>query len=266
MLEYTDGFLNNPLWGDGSWAHYLQLIFDNPAAGSAAIDFSIANVLLLPLITIVDGRRRGINKPWLFFVVTLFASFSFGWAFYAATVERQRRLAARGSYDRVMEIVASWPSQMSLHEVGPWARRVEDLGFDVMHVPETVHDPFVVSAIAAAATERLVIRTSMVVAFPRSPMLTAISAWDLTALSSGRFQLGLASQVRGNIVGRFSTEWSEPVSRLGDYIRSVRAIFEAFQTGADLSYVGSHYRFERLQPYFNPGPLEHAAPRSGAAA
>ena len=30
----------------------------------------------------------------LFFVVTLFASFTFGWAFYAATVERQRRLAA----------------------------------------------------------------------------------------------------------------------------------------------------------------------------
>ena len=51
-------------------------------------------MLLLPLITIVDGRRRGINRPWLFFVVTLFASFSFGWAFYAATVERQRRLAA----------------------------------------------------------------------------------------------------------------------------------------------------------------------------
>lgn len=159
-----------------------------------------------------------------------------------------------------MEIVASWPSQMSLHEVGPWARRVEDLGFDVMHVPETVHDPFVVAAIAASATERLVIRTSMVVAFPRSPMLTAISAWDLAALSSGRFQLGLASQVRGNIVGRFSTEWSEPVSRLADYVRAVRAIFDAFQTGAELAYAGSHYRFERLQPYFNPGPLEHDPP------
>jgi hypothetical protein len=50
-------------------------------------------VLLLPLITIVDGRRRGINKPWMYFVATLFTSFAFGWAFYAATVERQRRLA-----------------------------------------------------------------------------------------------------------------------------------------------------------------------------
>jgi hypothetical protein len=93
VLQNTDGWLTNPLWGDGSWEQYLKLMFDNPAAGSASIDYSIANVLLLPLITIVDGRRRGIKKPWLFFVATLFTSFAFGWAFYAATVERQRRLA-----------------------------------------------------------------------------------------------------------------------------------------------------------------------------
>ena len=93
VTEYTDGWLTNPLWGDGSWAQYLQLMFDNPASSSASIDYSIANVLLLPLITIVDGQRRGINRPWMFFVATLFTSFAFGWAFYAATVERQRRLA-----------------------------------------------------------------------------------------------------------------------------------------------------------------------------
>ena len=106
----------------------------------------------------------------------------------------------------------------------------------------------------------------MVVAFPRSPMLTAISAWDLAALSSGRFQLGLASQVRGNIVGRFSTEWSEPVSRLGDYIRAVRAIFEAFQTGAGPRYVGSHYRSNGCSPTSTPGRSSTTLPRSGAAA
>jgi len=93
VVENTDGWLTNPLWGDGSWEQYMRLMFDNPAASSAGVDFIMANVLLLPLIAIVDGRRRGINKPWLYFVVTLFASFSFGWAFYLATVERQRRLA-----------------------------------------------------------------------------------------------------------------------------------------------------------------------------
>jgi probable F420-dependent oxidoreductase len=100
----------------------------------------------------------------------------------------------------------------------------------------------------------------MVVAFPRSPMVTAYAAWDLARFSDGRFELGLASQVRGNIVGRYSTEWSEPVARLRDYIASVRAIFHSFQTGDPLEHIGSHYRFTRLQPYFNPGPLHVAAP------
>jgi hypothetical protein len=94
VTENTDGWLTNPFVGDGSWEQYVRLMFDNPAAGSASGDFITANVVLLPLITVVGGRRLGINRPWLFFVVTLFASFSFGWALYAATVERQRRLAA----------------------------------------------------------------------------------------------------------------------------------------------------------------------------
>lgn len=90
VMEYADGHAN-PLWGDGSWAHYIRLMYVNPAAGSAGQDYTIANVLLLPLFTIVDGRRRGIARPWLYFVASLFTSFAFAWAFYLATVERQRR-------------------------------------------------------------------------------------------------------------------------------------------------------------------------------
>jgi len=94
VTEYGPGTaLFNPLWGDGSWAQYMQLMFVNPAAGSAGQDYTIGNVILLPLMTIIDGRRRGIARPWLFFVSTLFTSFAFGWAFYLATVERQRRLS-----------------------------------------------------------------------------------------------------------------------------------------------------------------------------
>ena len=159
-----------------------------------------------------------------------------------------------------MEVVASWPASSPLSGAADWAQRAEALGFDVMHVPETIHDPFTVAALALAATETLVVRTSMVVAFPRSPMLTAYTAWDLARFSGGRFQLGLASQVRGNIVGRFSAEWSEPVARLRDYVSAVRAIFTSFQSGAKLHYEGPHYRFDRLQPYFNPGPIDSAPP------
>jgi uncharacterized protein DUF2834 len=91
VREYADGNAN-PIWGDGSWADYIRLMFVNPAASSAGQDYTIGNVILLPLMTIIDGRRRGIRRPWLFFVSSLFTSFAFAWAFYLATTERQRRL------------------------------------------------------------------------------------------------------------------------------------------------------------------------------
>jgi hypothetical protein len=90
VMGYAHGNAN-PLWGDGSWAQYIRLIYVNPAASSAGQDYMIGNVILLPLFTIVDGRRRGIARPWLYFVASLFTSFAFAWAFYLATVERQRR-------------------------------------------------------------------------------------------------------------------------------------------------------------------------------
>ncbi len=160
-----------------------------------------------------------------------------------------------------MEIIASAPARMGLGEIGDWAARMERIGFDVIHIAETIHDPFTIAAMALTHTKHLTVRTSMVLAFPRSPMIVAYAAWDLAKYSNGRFQLGIASQVRGNIVGRFSSAWSEPVSRLGDYIESLRAIFHSFQTGEPLNHIGKHYRFTRLQPYFNPGPIDHPIPQ-----
>jgi hypothetical protein len=45
----------------------------------------------LPLFTVVDGRRRGIRHPWLYLVSSFFTSCVFAFAFYFATIERQRR-------------------------------------------------------------------------------------------------------------------------------------------------------------------------------
>ncbi|MHA7648854.1 DUF2834 domain-containing protein [Mycobacterium sp. ML4] len=90
VQEYSRGS-HNPIWGPGSWTQYIQLMFTNPAAGSAGQDYTIANVILLPLFSITDGYRRGFNRPWLFFVSSLFTSFAFAFAFYFATIERQHR-------------------------------------------------------------------------------------------------------------------------------------------------------------------------------
>jgi hypothetical protein len=80
-----------------SYVDYTKALFANFAADSAAQDYIMVNVVLLPLWTVVDGRRRGIRAPWIFFVVSLFTSLAFAMAFYLAMVERQervRRLAA----------------------------------------------------------------------------------------------------------------------------------------------------------------------------
>jgi hypothetical protein len=74
-----------------SYVDYTKALFSNWAADSAAQDYIIVNVLLLPLWTIVDGRRRGMRAPWIFFVMSLFTSLAFSMAMYLAFVERQIR-------------------------------------------------------------------------------------------------------------------------------------------------------------------------------
>jgi len=74
-----------------SWIHFTKSLFSNWAADSAAQDYIIVNVILFPLWTIVDGRRRGIRVPWGFFVMSLFTSLGFSMAVYLAVVERQVR-------------------------------------------------------------------------------------------------------------------------------------------------------------------------------
>jgi glycopeptide antibiotics resistance protein len=81
----------NLVSGPASYPSFLKGQFASSAAGSGISDYLIANVILLPLFTIVDGLRRGIRRPWLYFLCSFFTSFSFPLAFYFATMERQRR-------------------------------------------------------------------------------------------------------------------------------------------------------------------------------
>ena len=74
-----------------SYINFTKMLFSNWASDSAAQDYTIVNVVLLPLWTIVDGRRRGLRRPWIFFVMSLFTSLAFAMAMYLALVERQVR-------------------------------------------------------------------------------------------------------------------------------------------------------------------------------
>ena len=157
----------------------------------------------------------------------------------------------------MFEVFASTPEYMGPAEIGAHAARAEAMGFYGLQVPDALHDGLLLSALALNATSRLVVQTSVLVAFPRSPMTTAVAAWDLQSMSGGRFELGIGTQVKGNIEKRYSARWDSPVPQLREYVQSMRAIFHSFQTGETLCFEGDHYQLTRLQPFFNPGPIDY---------
>ena len=159
----------------------------------------------------------------------------------------------------MFEVFATMDQRLPLSRVPAHAARAEALGCDGLCVPEAVHDGLLAAAAALHATARIRVGTCVLVAFPRSPMAVALAAWDLAEASRGRFELGLGSQVRGNVEGRYGVAWTAPVPRMREYVGALRAIFASFQTGAPLRYEGEHYRLARLQPFFRPEPL--AEPR-----
>ncbi|MBC8075804.1 MAG: TIGR03617 family F420-dependent LLM class oxidoreductase [Chloroflexales bacterium] len=137
------------------------------------------------------------------------------------------------------------------------ARAADALGFGALWVPETQHNAFLPLALAAEHSQRMGLGTSVAIAFARSPMVVAQAAWDLQALSAGRFVLGLGTQVQAHIERRFSMPWDQPVARLRDYIGALRAIWASWQGDGKLDYRGPFYQHTLMTPFFNPGPIAH---------
>ena len=155
-----------------------------------------------------------------------------------------------------LEIFAVTPETLGLEAIGSFAQRVEAMGYDGLFVPDAVHDGLLLACQALAVTSRIKVGISVLVAPPRSPMNVALAAWDLQRMSGGRFELGLGTQIRQNIEDRYSSRWLPPAAGMREYVGALRAIFRSFRTREPLNFVGEHYRFTRLQPFFNPGPID----------
>jgi len=150
---------------------------------------------------------------------------------------------------------------LDLDTAGQQAKEAEDFGYDGIWVPETSRDPFLPLLLAAEHTERLEIGTSIAVAFARSPMTLANTAYDLTQYSKGRFVLGLGSQIKPHITKRFSMEWSKPAARMREMVLAMHAIWDSWMTGSKLDFRGDFYQHTLMTPFFNPGPHEYGHPR-----
>ena len=140
------------------------------------------------------------------------------------------------------------------------AAELEAAGYDGVWTAETQHDAFLPLAAAAVSTSRVTLGTAIATAFTRSPMVTAMAAWDLQRASRGRFVLGLGTQVRAHNVRRFSVPWEAPAPRLRELVEALRHIWGAFQGDHPLRFRGQFYRHDLISPFFDPGPIPEGPP------
>ncbi|MFE5704318.1 TIGR03617 family F420-dependent LLM class oxidoreductase [Rhodococcus koreensis] len=159
-----------------------------------------------------------------------------------------------------MEIDFYPGSGLRLDEAETLARTVESSGIGGLWALEAAREPFGPLAVAALATTRLHLRTAVAVAFARNPMILAQQAHELARVSSGRFVLGIGTQVRAHVARRFSEEWSHPGRRMAEYIAALRAIWRSWNEQTPLDFNGEFYRHTLMTPMFDPGPSGQAPP------
>jgi probable F420-dependent oxidoreductase len=150
----------------------------------------------------------------------------------------------------------AYGASLPMDRVACVAPRVERLGFSGLWFTESQRPPYLACAVATTVTSRVTIGTAIAVAFPRSPMITAQTAWELNRVSAGRFSLGLGSQVKAHIERRFSVPFEHPAPKLREYVLALRAIWRAFQGEEPLKFEGDYYSFSLLTDFFSPGPSD----------
>ncbi|MDZ4825561.1 MAG: LLM class F420-dependent oxidoreductase [Actinomycetota bacterium] len=148
-----------------------------------------------------------------------------------------------------------------LMKVPAAARRLEELGYDGIYTFEGPHDPFFPLLLAAEHTERLELTTAVAIAFARTPMTLASTAYDLQLASNGRFNLGLGTQIKPHIEKRFSMPWSRPAARMREMVLAIRAIWACWNDGTPLDFHGEFYTHTLMTPFFDPGPSPNGVPR-----
>ena len=100
-----------------------------------------------------------------------------------------------------------------LTKIGDLARRVQDAGFSGLLFTETGRTAYLNAAVASQAAPGLELSTGVAVAFPRSPFVTAATAWELQEATGGKFRLGLARRCARMWCG--ATGWSSSVRGRG---------------------------------------------------
>jgi probable F420-dependent oxidoreductase len=113
---------------------------------------------------------------------------------------------------------------LPIEEARAYARRVDELGYGTLWVPETVgREPFTLLGLLAAETSEILLGTSIVGIWGHDAQTTRMAAMTLQEATAGRLVLGLgvshqhlAEKLRGHTFER-------PLTRMREYLAAYRA-------------------------------------------
>jgi len=113
---------------------------------------------------------------------------------------------------------------LAIEDARAYARRVDELGYGTLWVPETVgREPFTLLGLMAGETTSILLGTSIVSIWGHDAQTTRMAAMTLQEATGGRFVLGLgvshlhlAQKLRGHTYER-------PLTRMREYVAAYRA-------------------------------------------
>jgi probable F420-dependent oxidoreductase len=152
------------------------------------------------------------------------------------------------------------PSVASGREWDGKARRIEQLGYAVLAVPDHFREqlaPVPALTAAALATTRLRVASLVFCNDFRHPVVLAKEAATLDVLSGGRFELGLGAGWLKAEYDQAGIPFAEPATRLARLEESV-AIVKGLLAGENVSFTGRHYSIAELEG--RPAPVQRPHP------
>jgi probable F420-dependent oxidoreductase len=127
------------------------------------------------------------------------------------------------------------------------ARRAEELGYDVLVVPDHLNkqlSPFTALAMAAAATTKLRVGAFVFANDYRHPLMLARELATLDLLSDGRCEVGIGAGWMPTDYQELGMAYDLPPRRI-DRLEEAVPLIKRLLTGETITHKGEHYQLDR---------------------
>jgi coenzyme F420-dependent oxidoreductase len=129
-------------------------------------------------------------------------------------------------------------AQESVQDFVDMAVRAEELGYEAVWLPETWgRDAVTIMTSIAHATDDVLIGSSIVNVYSRSPALLAQTAATLDEVSDGRFRLGIGPSGPAVVENWHGIDFGNPLRRTREYVDIVKTVL----AGEELAYDGEYF-------------------------